>query len=359
MAACKKLWVDADRDRAKAELCVSCATDIDKLVSALHAFELDRIDGFGPNLPPHRRQALEAAATEAADGWRATLATMRAQLDVHRTGGPLLLALARDALATCEAQGTRSPRRYSSADSHSRGVSHEKHAVLWAKTKWPQHEVLSSCVVLPSSSGVARLRPGVKGEFDAMVVRRDPTAWAAGGEAGGGDKAVGWLVAIVEAKANPNDCFKDVKKMVEARDELMALDDVLTVRYGGGDKRTAPLRHVRVPPAAVPHVAYVLGAPATSLGQVLERAVASTLRHVLLDKTVEAAAAAGDAGAPLEVLPKPQAHAGGAHERAGIGAMRVTFSAAHVAEQQAVVGAFEQLVRRLLARGEVSFWARA
>lgn len=398
ITACKK-WPDADRDRVKAELCVACHDDNvrEALVVRLHALEIVRIDGLGPKLPAHRREVLEAAAAEAADGWRCTLATMRVELDKHRTGRHLLRAVACDVLATCEEHGSASPRRYSADESRVRGESHERLAVAWAKIHWPSpaYEVLRGCVVVAGSAGAGGQAHGVKGEFDAMIVRRssvlatpgdDGTSSIADGNlssmssgacSGGGDEDVedaAWLVAIVEAKA-AHDCFHDVPKLVDARDRLMASGGApFTVRHGAGSKRTAPTRRVRVQPTGPPpHIAYVFGARAASIDGVVERAAATTLRHLMLDKEVEDAASHGDAGEPFELLNARAAHGadvadgwsvGGAHSGGGDATsappgrleVRATFGASRVVEQQHAVSSFHRLVCGLAARGEASFW---
>jgi hypothetical protein len=337
MAACKKLWPDNDRDFIKALICTRLAEGCeDELVDALHSLATDRVAALGPKLPEERRQALHAEAAEAAEVWRATLREVRVQSARHATGGPLLSAAARHITSRIGGAAAPSPSRQAGHASRVRGASHEAAASAWARAHWPDAEVATSCHVLASSSArrSGAPSPGVKAEFDALVLQPSGD--------GGCD---GRLLAVVEAKAGP-DAFRDLRKMLDARSELLAANAALTVRAGAA--KGGRTRRLCVGAHGV-HIAYVYGCPG-SFDAIAARSVEVALSHVLLEREVESAAAAGDAGAPFQLL----------EPSGGRFSARVEFGAERVAAQQEHVSAFERAVREVAeARGEVSFWGPA
>ena len=234
LSACKKMWPDSDRDRIRAVICARLDDGSEgALVDELHAMARDKVDGLGPRLPSHRREVLLAEAAATAETWRVTLCDMRVVMRGHTSGGPLLYALGRHITAASEA-GSASPAltRQASADGKQRGESHERAALDWARARWPDHEVWPNACLVADESGAPPAH-GLKAEFDALVVATDERA-------GGG--AVGWLDALVEAKAG-SDVFGDVHKLLAARTALMGASATLTVR--AGRMRNAPTKLAR------------------------------------------------------------------------------------------------------------------
>ena len=320
MAACKRHWPGLDRDYFKAEIGV-CIADgrAAALADALHATALARIDKLGPRLPSHRRQVLTAEAAEASRELQSTLAAVRARCAEHPTGGPLLFALASH-IRAAPPELLREP----SAAGQRRGAEHEQEACSWARGRWPRCEVLANCAVVASG---APLPPSLKAEFDALAI--EPAA----------DGADGVLAAVVEAKAGA-ELYKDLPKMLDAREALMRPGATLLVR-----QRSHPTAR-RLLVRSKPRIEYVFGC-AGSFESIAARSVAKLVAPTLLDREVEAAAAAGDAGAACARLPDDQR---------GRMVCRVGFAPERAAAMQARVRAFEATLEALVARGEIGFW---
>lgn len=322
MKACKKLWPTHDRNDIKCKLAVYLADGRnDELVGALHTVSLDKIEAMGPKLPGHRREALQQQALALADTWRGTLSAIADELDSHDRGGALLFALARHIQGARNGQAGLS--RQSSQDGNRRGASHEDAVVAWAAERWPEHSVLSNCFIVADADG----RPpksGVKGEFDVLVVSDAE-----------GDDEDGVIVAVVEAKAGPT-CYDDVPRMLGARDAFLSAGARVSIRHDVGGHE----RRLRVRDGMPPEIVYVYGC-AGEFAQIASRSVSVALAPALLDKEAEAAARAGDVGAPFEVCD-------GGRE------VHVKFDPLRVAQQQAHIEQFLRMVQDL----NPSFWGR-
>ena len=363
MAACKQLWPELARDPIKAMICTHVGDGrTGELVGELHATAQAKIDAIGQKLPADRRKALLAEAADKAEHLRQVLRAVEAQIDAHRTGGPLLIECARSLVGSRTMDGAPSLPCVSPQPSlhlaHTRGKDHEANALEWARARWGGACVaVPSCTVVAGASGGA-VGPRLKGEFDVLVLSSNCSSGGVEGPVEGvasdagavasstcadvasppGSAVVGSasrLVAIVEAKAGPEG-FSDVRKMLATRRALLKPGATLTVCQRHAAKRSpssssaaaaaaspssaatagdkgesqdaisfpsalaeGETRMVHIDPATPPHIAYVYGCGG-SFGQIVRRSVGLTLSHVLLERALALAAADGDSGAVFE-----------------------------------------------------------
>ena len=85
---------------------------------------------------------------------------------------------------------------------------------MWARARWPGHEILSSSYVVGSDAESVGGTGGLKLEFDGMVI--GPSSE---------------LLAVIEAKTG-GPLYTDIPKLLSARDRWMRPQATLDVRVG-------------------------------------------------------------------------------------------------------------------------------
>jgi len=197
-----------------------------------------------------------------------------------------------------------------------RGLSHEGAVRDWAEKVYvrPPESLLTSCFVSASMLPRGEARPGVKQEFDAIVLGAD-----------------GCVRAIIECKAGC-DIYGDLFKALRARTRFFVPKQHAHLQIGKcGETRVLPIGN------RAPHLMYVLGSGGT-LGEVVLRSALPAEIGTMLDRELQ-----GEVFPPLFVEPK--------------GRVRVSFSAEVVADSQQRLDAFLRTISDLVRRDELSFWA--